>query len=535
MQATEYVWNEANRAIHLSLDVVSRLSLEAMEAFKAVPRRGLEIGGLLLGDIQPGSIYIRDFEPVESEHRAGPSYKLSETDTRHFEEALSRHPDAVGIYRTQTRDDSLSLQEDDANFFRNHFTVPGRVFMLVHPATREAAFFLPNDTGLDPVHVFPFHPSELQNEPNSAPPRVPANLPIARPASRSVVRWIIPVAAVLCGMGAGALLYGYLHPVQNAPVLADGTKPISAADAQAAQPGHVALKVQRDGSSIRLYWDRNSSVIRNAAKAILYISDGEHQSQLNLDPSELNSGLVSYWPESKDVTFRLEVFAAGHSTDDSIRVVGGSPVPVTATTHRSSAPPLAERAAAPPPQPAPATGFASRSEEPAPEVRPSPFTPPAATPAPEATTSTSAAAPPPRPIPHETRPEVSVVAEPVGASRFGSAIGKIPLLRRLRKQRQSFVPPAPAHEFRPVLSAAEKRTLDRPIVMDVRVWVGENGKVQYAELASNSGRHRDLAAAAVYAARRWDFTPARVGEERVPGEVILHFKFSPEAPPDATP
>jgi hypothetical protein len=38
-----------------------------------------------------------------------------------------------------------------------------------------------------------------------------------------------------------------------------------------------------------------------------------------------------------------------------------------------------------------------------------------------------------------------------------------------------------------------------------------------------------LAVAAVYAARRWDFVPARLGEEWVSSEVILHFRFAPPA------
>src|SRR5438270_11484288 len=106
MPRTEYVWNEPKSAvsIHLSLDVVSRLGLEAMEAFKAVPRRGLEVGGLLVGRREipdgRGSIYIHGFEPVESEQSTGPSYRLSESALRQFDEALARDPDAGGRYRT---------------------------------------------------------------------------------------------------------------------------------------------------------------------------------------------------------------------------------------------------------------------------------------------------------------------------------------------------------------------------------------------------------------------------------------------------
>lgn len=130
--------------------------------------------------------------------------------------------------------------------------------------------------------------------------------------------------------------------------------------------------------------------------------------------------------------------------------------------------------------------------------------------------------------------DVSVVAEPIGGSRVGAVIGRIPFVRRLKKQRQTYVPPAPSHEFRPVLTVAERRLISKTVAVDVRVFVGESGKVSYAELLTNAGHHRELASAAVYAARRWDFVPAKLGQERVPGEVILHFKFSPDGPPDTT-
>jgi hypothetical protein len=565
MPRTEYVWNEANRklSIHLSLDVVSQLGLSAMEAYKSVPRRGLEVGGLLLGHRENGSIYIQGFEPVESEHRTGPSYKLSDVDVIHLDEALARHPDAVGIYRTQTRDESLSLQEDDAELFRQHFTGQDDVYLLVQPATAKAAFFLPNDS-LAPVHEFPFHASELDGKEDETadpvplvpptpagvvPMPAPADLPVEEPPRnepkrRSPFRFLIPVGAVLAGMVAGAALYDRFHQPGFVPVNAVAARPPASAPDR--RP-HVPLKVQRDGASIRLLWDRNSVAIPKGAKAILYINDGEHQSQLKLDPKEVRSGLVSYWPETDDVTFRLEVLAPDHTADGAIRVVRGVPVPVAAGPRQTppasepAAPPAtvaaAPPASAPPPAAPPWTqGSAARSD--AAESRPSPFTPtpnPTA-PAPLQPIPTPLTAPAPAPAPASTRtaPDISVTAEPVGASRLSSVIGRIPLVRRLKKQRQAFVPPRPSHEYHPVLTASERRSLVRPVAMDVRVFVAENGKVSYAELLSNSGQHRDLATAAVYAARRWDFVPARIGNERVPGEVILHFRFWPDRPSDAT-
>jgi hypothetical protein len=559
MRRADYIWNDPNRpvSIHLSLDVVSRLGLDAMEAYKSVPHRGLGIGGLLLGEREGSNLYIHDFESVESEHRSGPSYRLSDRDAQLFDEALARHPEAVGIYRTQTRGESICLQDDDTELFRRYFTGLDNVYLLIQPATGQAAFFLPEGESMVLVHQFPFRAGELAEESQEEetvsevvplPPAASATAggPLVPPlARRRRLRWLIPLMAVSLGMATGAILYEVLNPGQHrAPSSGvPAAVPITSASKQAEAADHVALNVQRDGPSLRLVWDRNSPVIRNAAKAILYINDGDHESQLSLDPRELGSGLVSYWPDSKDVTFRMEVFAAGHSTDDSIRVVGGVAVPSVAARRAEPV-----RPAAPAPQPPPASslsvppqqraaapssqGSASRSAEQHPEStepRPSPFTP-VPKPMIAATAATPTTAPAPQAPPAST--QVSVRVEPVSGSR--GVIGRIPFFRRFKKQPQTFVPPAPVREVRPSLSARERHALIGTVPMDVKVFVGDTGKVQYVELVSNIGQHEDLASLAVYAARRWEFSPARLGQEKVPGEVILHFRFSPEEPPEAT-
>jgi hypothetical protein len=45
---------------------------EVLTAFNAVPKRGAETGGLLLGRLSPDELYVRDFEPVICSHRFGP-------------------------------------------------------------------------------------------------------------------------------------------------------------------------------------------------------------------------------------------------------------------------------------------------------------------------------------------------------------------------------------------------------------------------------------------------------------------------------
>src|SRR5579862_2698337 len=133
MRPAGYFWDDATRpaAIEIDLPVVERLGFAALEAFKSVPHRGLEIGGLLLGsrETRDGRTVIRieDYAEVPSEHRYGPSYALSETDLQNFERALTSHPKAIGIYRTDTHAGHLTLHEDDGPLFERYLSASGGV------------------------------------------------------------------------------------------------------------------------------------------------------------------------------------------------------------------------------------------------------------------------------------------------------------------------------------------------------------------------------------------------------------------------
>src|SRR5262252_4474754 len=80
-------------SVRLSAGVILRLRAAVCKGFQAAPRRGLETGGLLIGTKrQTGSqivVEVSDFEPVDSEHAAGPSYLLSNTDRRLLESRIA--------------------------------------------------------------------------------------------------------------------------------------------------------------------------------------------------------------------------------------------------------------------------------------------------------------------------------------------------------------------------------------------------------------------------------------------------------------
>jgi hypothetical protein len=123
-------------SIHLAYGVIERLERDVIAAFKAIPKRGAEVGGLLLGRVdEPGSrtVYIDDFAPVSCEYRRGPSYLLSDSDRAGLENTIARAgTTVVGFYRSHTRKD-FGFDEEDVSRFQTYFPHSNRFFLLIKP------------------------------------------------------------------------------------------------------------------------------------------------------------------------------------------------------------------------------------------------------------------------------------------------------------------------------------------------------------------------------------------------------------------
>jgi hypothetical protein len=145
-----YIPNE-NVRIQFNQDAMDRLGAVVMEGFKAVPRRGLEVGGLLMGRVENDCVIVEDIEAVDSEHQRGPSWLLSEKDKRLLSAAVARVNNddtsgmrVVGFYRSQTRA-GFAPAEEDVALMEEHGD--GRVFLLVKPEAgwRSTALFAAGD------------------------------------------------------------------------------------------------------------------------------------------------------------------------------------------------------------------------------------------------------------------------------------------------------------------------------------------------------------------------------------------------------
>jgi hypothetical protein len=186
---------------------------------RALSKRGAEIGGVLLGSLDPDTreIVIDSFEPMQIEYRSGPSYIPSEDDYARWRDWVlalrEASPRIVGICRSQTRP-GLRVAAEDSNLIARLMPAGDGVLLLVKPLSdRECvgAFFAFQEAvvtdGSTPSREFPF--GAAQRIPDTQPPETPARKP--QPLSG----WIV-ISAIAAGIAAaGALHYMTQAPEEN--------------------------------------------------------------------------------------------------------------------------------------------------------------------------------------------------------------------------------------------------------------------------------------------------------------------------------
>ena len=331
-----YVWELPGKpvVVHLHLGVIDRMLAEVMRGFGAVPKRGAEIGGVLLGTVEQGSpaiVKVENFEPVACDYKRGPSYLFTADDGAAFDDACVRaEPDpsrstyAVGYFRSHTRD-GLSLASEDIGLMDHYFRSPSHIALLIKPfATKAsvASFFFREDglfSSTAPLE-FPFRRRELTGE--EAPPRrtmlervprrselksqVPsiAEEDVPEPAyayatstkSRARGGWVwIPLSFVF-------LLLGVVLGFQAALTMGGRTTNAATIDYS------LGLTVNREGTNLSVKWNRDAPAIKAAQKGVLEIEDAGYTKPVDLDAAQLRNGSVIFTNSSKTVRFRLIVY-----------------------------------------------------------------------------------------------------------------------------------------------------------------------------------------------------------------------------------
>ena len=174
-----YLWEVPQKpvAVRIPFSLIDRLEREAVESFRSLTSRGSEIGGLLVGDVTPGSplvVSIADYDLISCDYSRGPLYRLSDADMGRFEQAIQQRVAAgrgvAGFFRSHTRK-GISLDTDDLAFFQARFRDPHHVALLVRPFATKAStaglFIWENGkvNGDASYLEFPFRSSELSASP----------------------------------------------------------------------------------------------------------------------------------------------------------------------------------------------------------------------------------------------------------------------------------------------------------------------------------------------------------------------------------
>lgn len=580
-----FVWSVDGKpvSVHLNLDTAAALDSMVRDGLASLPRRGLEIGGLLIGRVRHPNpdqytVSIEDAVLIESEHLRGPSYILSSTDKEELFNRIRKYSkskedlEPVGYFRSHTRP-GLYLDQYDFDVLRSYFAHPSCVALLLRPSydgPTTAGFFIWEEGDIHrassyrefpleteflrqqvpaqssdasaPVDVPLPEPEIMHTRPIEAEPAIPARAPAARtiaavpadsdipeppapelpkhvaveadeirPRGRSNRRFTlpslvwVPTVAVLIAL-AGFLWYQRAKPVSRAHNI-------------------LMLGAEPTPKGLRLTWDRMSPAFKGGASAKLWITDTHTQKQLTLDPLQLRSGSLIYWPLTDDVNFRMEI---GGFTESLRTIAPTAPA-------QSPAPAVAERQPeiepVKPAQQAPSQQSRSRQVQPVrrailptpkaepPQMKLTELSPPNVHPAP-------ARLDPPVIHPRaEAKPPRTVAnVEPVRESGLKRTVGAIPaILIGRRKDTSQFVPAKATRQVNPSLPGNLK--LDTDAEVSVKIALDESGNVKGTDLVTRRADSR-LANAAMEAAKKWRFEPARMQNRAVDSSLILHFKFS---------
>ncbi len=307
-------------SIQLSADAAERLLGEGVRGLGLIPRRGAEVGGVLVGSIIRGEriiIRIEDAIPVACEYAFGPSYVLSGKDKEAFRRTLAE-VEAVGFYRSDTRD-SLAATASDVAVIQEMFEKPHPVILLLKPRMMEASVarcFVcgngqpsqTNDVELGAPLRQGGRTEEREPPPAAEPaqkapaPEVPLpsflNVPPRQRRKRFRLprwySWSIQAPLLIALLGADALL-GYVTAVRMRGLARKA-------------PYTLSLAVTEYGENLHLSWDRDARAIASARGGVLTINDGGSTRKIQLTPGQLREGSVTYRNTSGDVTLELAVF-----------------------------------------------------------------------------------------------------------------------------------------------------------------------------------------------------------------------------------
>jgi hypothetical protein len=554
--------------VEFAPDALNTIKADVVRAFKSIPRRGAEAGGLLCGaivDSGPASLVrIDSVIPVPVEHRFGPAYRLSEIDKPNFQKAIHDWAPLgiIGWYRSQTRQGEAPDAEDravTAEFFPArqsaflicypdaNLNVPGKLCIWAEGHEEEfTRIELGRHSLLDqalqaseisePAFPEPLRTPEPKENPalpitavaapimSPATSPAPPSLPSSPPTTRNGRIALFLTLALAISFGA-YLVHARLQP---------GSQRVAAV-----RPAGLGMRVDRQGGSLLVSWNRQAPEILQASGANFKIVSGDRSRTLALSPHELRTGSLLYTLSAEDIRMELSVSGPVGDFAESVRVVGAGPGEQLALTPIPRGPTMEPPVRTEPSPFRPAPGAQDlRVVDAPPAIESAPlqqqqkarraFVPP-----PRLKTENKPAAPLPEAPPLQVASNLGPVL-PLGVPGLPPPRSpqRSPQLNSAGGDTLDYVPPKATRPVQPSVSATSTimerafEQTEKPHSVQVEVTIDERGTVTNAAVGATTGPFAYLFVdPALAAARRWQFQPARRGGRPVVSKMILKFDF----------
>lgn len=319
--STHYEWHRPGAAlpIHISFDVLDEILQDVLRGFGAIPKRGAEVGGILLGRIDDGGIVVDGYESIACDYRLGPGYDFTDADRLRFAEAVEiarggTRFQPVGYFRSHTAEGFAPSMEDFRRL-QDHFPDARLPLLLIKPfATRvsKGMFLFRRNGALEtsseefpvsrkllgggarkrreeeiavpdpvpepaplpqpvvPIEAVPAPAPTVSEEPIAAAPVVLA-AETARPPGRGT--WMAALSlAVALGWSGGYLTHRYL-PAAPDP-----------------QRYRLELRAEASGPDMIVSWNPTAEPIRSAARARMRLKNDAGEKSVRLDLDQLRQG-----------------------------------------------------------------------------------------------------------------------------------------------------------------------------------------------------------------------------------------------------
>ncbi len=343
--------------IEYSLVVIEEIRHEVAEGFQRLSRGGIEVGGVLYGTHEGGTVRVTAMRPIACEHARGPGFVFSDKDRVALNEQLARDRDdpqlqgliSVGWFLSHTRSE-ITLSDSDLEIYSIFFPAPWQVTMVVRPGragSMRAGFFVresdgtvksdrtylefnfpdrlagvldrppdrPRDRGERPERRIPSFYRESAAPARAEPPepreieipplfQAPGPQLLKPPGPRKKWPWLVAWGVVVIAAAIIGLRYWMAT----------------------SQPDPISLAVvERDGQ-LQIEWNRSARSVASAARGTIEIADGADAKTIPLNPAQLASGHFTYARKTGDIEVRMTVEdSGGAKTQEASRFLGRAP------------------------------------------------------------------------------------------------------------------------------------------------------------------------------------------------------------------